>query len=406
MSGARIRDPIFVATCVLFTAGLATPGLALLLVVAAAEVARRVWRWVPTSLDRPLAALGGAALLSAAFSEWRMESLRLSLLLIAAMTVSVWATAAYAAGDLRRSLRLLAWWVAGGVAAGLWVAANFDPTRQVLASLPWLGSNAVGTTLAVAVVMATGLLSGRRPRTRWLLVAGLPVMVVGLVATWSRGAWLGAGAGLLTLMVLGLRVDRRLVVAALALVAVLGLIAPTRWPELWAEVQSLASLEANRGRIVIWTTTPRMIADHPVVGTGFGTFVTAYQRYRPPDAPDPEPPFAHNLFLNSAAEMGVVGLLAMVALCVAGLRAAVRWVRRCPRGSAARTVAVTVLSALVALLANQMVDGTVMSVHVGFGFFALLALAAVGERGLMEARAADAARMVPRARATPSAPAR
>jgi O-antigen ligase len=233
-------------------------------------------------------------------------------------------------------------------------------------------------------------------------------MAVGLVATWSRGAWLGAGAGLLTLLVLGLRVDRRLVVAGLALVAVLGLIAPTRWPELWAEVQSLASLEANRGRIVIWTTTPRMIADHPVVGTGFGTFVTAYQRYRPPDAPDPEPPFAHNLFLNSAAEMGAVGLLAMVALCAAGLRAAARWVRRCPPGSDARTAALVVLSALVALLASQMVDGTVMSVHVGFGFFALLTLAAVGERGLREPEvaAADAARTARRARETPSVRAR
>lgn len=401
MQVARIRDAIFLVTCTLYTAGLATPGLVLLLVVAFIEVTRRAWRWISTALDRPLLALAGAALLSAVFSEWRGLSLRSFLLLVATATVSVWSTAAFAVGGTRRCLRLLAWWVAGGVATALWLAVLFDPTRLVPAALPWHASNPAGGTLAVALVIATGLLSRRRPRTRSLLLVGLPVIVAGLVATWSRGAWLSAAAGLLTQRVVGGRLDRRLALAAVVLAAGLWVIVPTRWPELWTEMQSLASLEANRNRIVIWTTVPRMIADHPVVGTGLGTFFVAYPRYRPPDAPDLEPPFAHNLFLNSAVETGVVGLLAVVALCGAGLRAGVRWVRRTPPDSEARTLATVVLSALVTLLAHQMVDGTVTLVNIAFGLLALLTLAAAGERGLIGAGEADAARTAHHAPETP-----
>jgi O-antigen ligase len=162
----------------------------------------------------------------------------------------------------------------------------------------------------------------------------------------------------------------------------LGAVLLPRWPELYAEVRSIGSLEANKNRIAIWKAVPKMIGDHPLVGTGFGTFGHAYPRYRLPGPPDRPPPFAHNLLLNAAVEMGVLGLVAIVALCTVGLVSSWRWMTRSPRGSPERTVAAAVLAALVAFLAIQMVDGTVMYVNISFGFFALLSLGAVGDRYL------------------------
>jgi O-antigen ligase len=246
----------------------------------------------------------------------------------------------------------------------------------------------VGTTLAVSAVITLSLLIGRAPGRPWSMAAVLAVLLAGLGATWARAAWLGAAAGVVTLMTLGVDRRVRLALALLTLLLVgLGAVLLPRWPAVYAEVRSIGSLEANKNRIAIWRAVPKMIGDHPVVGTGFGTFGLAYPQYRLPDSPDLMPPFAHNLLLNAAVEMGMFGLVAIVAVCAVGLASSWRWMTRSPRGSPERTVAATVLAALVALLANQLVDGTVMSVHVGFGFFALLALGAVGDRYLSPLRA-------------------
>ena len=377
----RVRDALLIVTFAVYTAGMAAVGLALISIVALGEVVRRTWRWIPTSLDRPLAGFALAAIISSVFSEWRGFSLANSLLLVLMMIVSVRTVAAYAAGDTGRCLRVLMWWAVGGVAAALWVAAHIDPTGRINGSLPTLVfSNHVGTTLAIATVLTMALVPGRPRAQQSLLVVGLIILLAGLVGTWSRGAWLGASAGMLTLLAVGVRPRGRTGLAAILVAAALAAVVLTRWPELRAEIVSVGSLQANRNRILLWATALRMIPDYPLVGTGFATFDFAYQRYRSPDSFDITPSFAHNLLLNTAVEMGALGLVAIIALCATGLGAARRWARRSPQGSSDRLAANAVLAALVALLANQMVDGTIQTVHVGFGFFALLALAAHGGR--------------------------
>ncbi len=379
----RIRNAVLLATAAMYAAGYATHGLVWMLAVAVREAISKTWRWVPTSLDRPLVAFVAAAFLSALFSEWRGASVAMSVTLALTIALSVRTVAAYAVGGTDGCLRFLTIWVAGGVAAALWVVIQFDPTGQVLPGTAMLGNNGVGTTLAASAVIALSLLVSRAWGRPWLLAAAVAVLLAGLVATWSRGAWISTAAGVVTLLAVG--VDRRVRIALgllILLLVSLGAVLLPRWPELYAEVRSIGSLEANKNRIAIWQAVPKMVRDHPLVGTGFGTFASAYPRYRLPYARDLTPPFAHNLLLNAAVETGVLGLVAIVALCAAGLASSWRWVMRTPHGSPERTAAAAVLPALVTLLATQMVDGTFMYVHVSFGFFALLALGAVGDRSL------------------------
>ena len=123
---------------------------------------------------------------------------------------------------------------------------------------------------------------------------------------------------------------------------------------------------------------PRIVAEHPWVGTGLATFQSVYDRYWQQTGGVPGAPFAHNLFLNFAAETGMLGLAALVLLLGGACVALIHWHRRVRGDPRARLVSSSVLGAFVALMAHQMVDGTVLRAHVAIGLFALLGLAAGG----------------------------
>ncbi len=388
---ARARDAFLLLTVAAYSAGYADWGLGAVLLVGLSEAFTRSWRWPRTALDRPLLVFLVAALLSAVASEWRTTSLLLALLLAITALVSIRSVAAYTRGETVRTTRLLQVWIGGAVVAALWGAMR-ALTRGAPATTAGLGENGLGTTLAVAAILALGLLVAWPGRRRWLLAPVLAVMLLGLTLTLARAAWLGAAAGALSLVAVGppARARRTLALAAAGAV-VLGVLLLPRWPPVYDELRSIPSFEANRNRIIIWRTVPRIVADHPLVGTGYGTFVDAYPRYRLPEATELTPPFAHNLLLNFAAETGLLGLAALIALCGASLASTWRWMGESPERSEGRALATSIFAALTALLVNQLGDGSVMSVHVGFGFLTLLILGPVSVWGGRAGRRLDPA---------------
>jgi hypothetical protein len=378
---AWFLDRVLLCTVLLFSAGLALPGLLLLAVLLPIQAVRGTWRWAGGTLWRPLLVLAAGIVASAVASPWSAASLVPAVLFLATALVSTAAAGTYGAGG-GTAWGLVVAWVAGAVPAALAGLAAALSRSGAPATVPALGANGLGTTLALATSMALAVAVGDRWPWRWAAAAAALVCTVGLAATYARGAWLAvvAGSAVVVLAVPG-RQHRRRLAGGLALVLALAAAAAWQAPPLRRELASIGNLAANRNRLVLWATSIRMFTAHPVLGTGFGTFQHAYARYRPPDAPEPEPPFAHNLVLHFLAETGVVGTAGVVALCGAGLRAAWHWTVRSPPGSRDRAAATAVLAALVTLLVTQMFDGTALSVHLGFGFFALLALAATGASG-------------------------
>jgi len=121
---------------------------------------------------------------------------------------------------------------------------------------------------------------------------------------------------------------------------------------------------------------PRIVADHPVLGTGFTTFVLAYAEYTPPPHLPGFPPHAHNLYLTFAAETGLIGLAALVAFLWAGATTVWRWHVASAPGGPARVDSGIVFAAVIALLAHQLVDATLTGSSVAFGLYALFGLGA------------------------------
>jgi O-antigen ligase len=112
------------------------------------------------------------------------------------------------------------------------------------------------------------------------------------------------------------------------------------------------------------------------VGTGLGSFAHAYARYTS-TGPAGDPPFAHNLLVNFAVETGLAGLAALLLFLGTGMAALIRWYVR-ERAGPARLVSATTLGMVTALLAHQMVDGTIMGVHLTFALYALIGLGLAG----------------------------
>jgi O-antigen ligase len=377
----RLRDFLFTALVAVYTYGLAVLLMTVLSFTAYAEMGRRVFRWERSPLDRPLQWLLAAAFLSAFLSPWRGLAIVSSLVLALVILHIVRPTLLYAR-SLDRIWRLLLIWVGGGAVAALFALERALPEGGLRPVLIGLRQNNFGATLAVAAIMAAGLLLSATFRYRALAAAAVVVTLAALAATFARAAWLGTLAGLLTLFVAGRpRARLALGLAALALV-VAGVAATPAWPRLWTEVRSIPSLEVNRNRLYVWRTAIDIARRSPLVGVGFGAFGPAYQLHRPAEAPDKSAPAAHNFVLNFAAETGLLGLAAILALCAVALREQWRWWSRSPAESRSRDAATCVLAATVTFLVVQLFTVSLMVTDVGIGLFLLFALGAAGARTL------------------------
>jgi O-antigen ligase len=215
-----------------------------------------------------------------------------------------------------------------------------------------------GEGLMIAVYL---LLTATRARYQMLAAALLPVTAIALVASGSRGPVLGGLLGLVTLLVLLARSRR----SALRVAAVCAALA-VAWMAISALVPSAATQRslsiisggrsgmAANGRDQLWAAAWHTFRAHPLVGIGTGSFATA-DRVEVCPGPGCEDRYPHNAVLETAAELGLPGALAFLAVVAAGAVALVRaW--RAPAGP--RRTQVAIVSALfVAALTTAMVTG-------------------------------------------------
>ncbi len=182
--------------------------------------------------------------------------------------------------------------------------------------------------LAVTVLAAALALS-RHPAARAAEAAlpfvSAPLAVWALVASQTRSAWIGAVLGLT--VVAALRSPRLLWVVPAAVAAVLAL-RP-------AAVTSRLTLgdDSSRDRLFMWQAGIDMVLDRPVFGQGPGMILSAYPRYRWPEATHPMQPHLHNNLLQVAAERGLPALAFFLWWAIATFLAALREARRCAAGA-------------------------------------------------------------------------
>jgi O-antigen ligase len=186
--------------------------------------------------------------------------------------------------------------------------------------------NLLAAGLVSGIVLAAGLLTNTRNALvrGWLLVA-IGTQAIGIIASESRGGFVAAGAT--TLVALAFFKGRRAHVLLLVLLMVgLGGAWLSSSPDAWTR---LTHFEDGSGRTDIWHVAERVFSDHPVLGVGLANFPEVSDRYvrRPGtikslDLIVDHPHVVHNLYLETLASLGVIGLALLLVFLGGCLRAA------------------------------------------------------------------------------------
>lgn len=234
-------------------------------------------------------------------------------------------------------LCLLTLLVAGAGLVGTdWVADKaqlrgiYERLPRLVSSVPrssggGIHPNELGGALATLLpfVISCLLASARwkpAPLARWTARTGLATIVLiagaAMVLAQSRSALGGLMAGL---FLMGVLLDRRVAWALPVAAAAVGL-------QLW---QGYVPLAVNSppgvgaslslpSRLEIWGHSLYAIADFPVTGIGLGTFQRVVPLLYPFRSIDPGVPLshAHNIFLQVALDLGVIGFSAYLVLLV------------------------------------------------------------------------------------------
>lgn len=187
--------------------------------------------------------------------------------------------------------------------------------------------------------------SERRSSLKALALLSAALALVAVVLTFSRGAFVGFG--LVVAAMVALRYVR---ISQLAVVAVVIAALLVAFPQFGTRLSTLEAVfsvvtgdqgltaadNSVQSRAAENLTAIAVFADHPVIGVGPGQFPSYYREYAVEvggviRAADRE---AHNLYLDVAAEAGVLGLICLLAILGVTLfdlrRARKRWLRSRP----------------------------------------------------------------------------
>jgi len=191
---------------------------------------------------------------------------------------------------------------------------------RVAGSLPHPNDLAL---IPILLPIALGLFAREHnPFVRLLVSSSFPLAVLSIILSQSRNAWLGLALGLGVLLALGR--NHRLVVALIGLSGAFFLIAYVlNIGSVPHRVQVLLGAPGEH-RASLWLVAWEMFKESPLLGKGLHTFGEFYHPYLSrvalPEGVVPElgpVPWAHNLFLEIAAERGVFGLIGFLVPAVA-----------------------------------------------------------------------------------------
>jgi putative inorganic carbon (HCO3(-)) transporter len=157
-------------------------------------------------------------------------------------------------------------------------------------------------------------------------VALVGLILFNLINTFSRGAFLALAAGIV-IMVLDRKVRIEVIAILLVLMALLYPLLPKEYRERISTINLLTSNEESatyadlsiRGRTAEYRAGLQMWADHPLLGVGYSNYENVYQEYAQQIGLEyrTEERQAHSIYVEAAAETGLLGLVTLVGVFVA-----------------------------------------------------------------------------------------
>jgi O-antigen ligase len=218
------------------------------------------------------------------------------------------------------------------------ITSGFDSPRV---SGPLSDPNYYGQILLTALPIAVYRLLTEDDRLRRVLGGVCSLLITAaMIFTYSRGSFIAV-------VVIGILIARerhfnlvKLTIGFTALLLILTPILPEGYLDRILTLQdvlpsnlSLQSERSFRGRSSEMTVAMKMFIDHPIIGLGLANYESHYLEYSALVGLDDrfEPREAHDLYLEIAAETGILGLLTFLGMLVAVISSLWRAKRRLAR---------------------------------------------------------------------------
>ena len=175
------------------------------------------------------------------------------------------------------------------------------------------------TLLALGLTLAIATVNTQNARVRRAAIAFVPVTVVIILLTQSRGTFIGLLAGFGPAILSRVRRRPTLAGPVLIVVVLAAVLVPAA---AWHRFEGISKVTSSQTigeadqygsaaqRLAILENGWRIFMDHPLLGVGIGCYNQANARY----APGLGRRDAHNTYISLGAEMGIPGLLLWLGL--------------------------------------------------------------------------------------------
>lgn len=272
-----------------------------------------------TAIDKPILIFALLAAISFVFSIYKHDSLYSLLQLFGYIGIYYLVVNEFD-HDMRKRILGLVICIGTGLSAygilqyfGLFRHGWWEP-KDLLAAT-YVNHNNFAGYLELVIPLAVGMFLKSQ---RISLVTALVILVTAFILAQSRGAWLSLGISFLAISPVLIRKEKPDANRLLTMILIIIIIASFAYfgKDIISQRISAVSIageeEASlKTRLMIWKGSLDMIRHNSLVGTGIGTFIWGFPRYRP-EGLNVQANFAHNDYLEVAAEMGIAAVFVMI----------------------------------------------------------------------------------------------
>ncbi|MBW2646348.1 MAG: O-antigen ligase family protein [Deltaproteobacteria bacterium] len=328
------------------------------------------WKWIKTPLDKPILILLILLILSTIFSVRHQTSIWSFIQLLNYLTIFYlvihtvrtrvqFKQIIYLIIGVATFLSVFGLFKKFGVNPFPWWEypyCNYGPRLTSTYGCP----NHLAGYLEMAIPVILGLfLLGYRTGKVFILSYLTLLILTALILSLSRGGWIGSLIGL-TFMALVLLTNRyftrKKLIAALAggfLAAAFIVLASTPVVERIRTLDQKTEVPNFKVRVKVWGGVVEMIKDHPLLGTGPGTFSTIFTQYQPPGIPQ-RYFMAHNDYLHFTSEAGLPLIAVIIWMIIALYRKGFRKMQNPSR--LIRGITIGAMTGITAILVHSISD--------------------------------------------------
>ena len=226
------------------------------------------------------------------------------------------------AADFQRQRGLLLAYVCGAYVSALSTFMDYREGLHITKAAARFATGAfdpndLGMTLALGIPMAWYLaVTYRQPLLRWLCRGYVPLGVLAIGLTASRGAMIAMVVALLIIPAAMTRLSPAKIVGTVLVLAVVGTVAVSYIPETtwkrWSTTKSEVETGTMNSRLNTWRVAVRVFTWKPILGYGTSGFNWAVKGQ------------SHNSYLAILIEQGVVGFILYFGMFVAVIAGALR----------------------------------------------------------------------------------